>query len=275
MERKWCCNIFQDGRNLMWQGLHKILLFRNMCLQIASSWTGLHKILLFRNMCLQIASSWTGLHKILLFRNMCLQIASSWTGLHKILLFRNMCLQIASSWTRSPTNNINFVWKAWNMFSTCIVCFRCCSIAHNMLLVIIDISSMMMTFVNLSFSMTLWGLGRIDKYPCVGMWNAVYTIIIMVLKQSATTFVIVDNNTFLPCTWKCCVMYLMKNILPLLGVPIRMCRPCGFLVIELNTHCYSSLNFIMGMCGWNLCSNGFGIGCIFCSCWMWEIFLVV
>ncbi len=75
-------------------------------------------------------------------------------SLHKILLFCNVCPQISSSWARSPINNINFVWKAWNVFSKHIVYLKHSSTMHNMLWIIINISSMMMTFVNFSF---VWG----------------------------------------------------------------------------------------------------------------------
>lgn len=135
MDIKWCCIIFQDGTNLMWQGLHKISLF---CI---------------------------------------------------------VCPQISSSWTRSPTNTISFVWKDWNVFSRHIVYLEHSSTVHNMLLVIIDISSMMMTFVDLSFCMTLWG----SKYPCVAMQNAMCIVVAMELKQNVVMLIVTNNNTFLPC----------------------------------------------------------------------------
>jgi hypothetical protein len=42
--------------------------------------------------------------------------------------------------------------------------------------------------------------------------------------------------------------------------------------MESNTHCCSSLNVIMEVCGWNMCWYGFGIGCIWWSCWIWIFF---
>jgi hypothetical protein len=60
------------------------------------------------------------------------------------------------------------------------------------------------------------------------MPNAVCVIIVEMLKKSVAEPVVVDSNTFLSCIWKCCVMYLTKNALPLLGMLVKMCRPCGF-----------------------------------------------
>jgi hypothetical protein len=138
MDIKWCCIIFQDDTNLMWQGLHKISLF---C---------------------------------------------------------NVCPQISSSWTRSPITNINFVWKAWNVFSRHIVYLKHSSTMHNMLLIIIDISSMMMTFVDLKFCMTLWGSKGTNKYPCVAMQNAMCNVVAMELKQNVVLPIVTNSNTFLP-----------------------------------------------------------------------------
>ncbi len=128
-------------------------------------------------------------------------------GLHKISLFCNVCLQIASSWARSPTNNINSFWKAWNMFSTCVACFKHCSTMHNMLLVIIDISSMTMTFVDLSFSLTLWGSRRTSKYSHVGMRNAVCVVNTEALKKSATTHVTHFYHAYGSVVW--CIWWKM------------------------------------------------------------------
>lgn len=139
MDINWCCVIFQDGTNLMWQGLHKISLFCNMCPQI----------------------------------------------------FR--------SWARSPTNNISFVWKAWNVFSKHIVYLKRNSTMHNMLLVIIDISSMMLTFVDSRFGMTLWGSKGTNKYPCVAMQNTTCIVVAMALKQNLVMLIVTNSNTFLPC----------------------------------------------------------------------------
>jgi hypothetical protein len=79
-----------------------------------------------------------------------------------------------------------------------IVCFKHCSTMQSMLLVIMDISFIMMTFANFSFSMTLLGLSRIDKYPCTGMQNVVCTIGVMEHKRSNVVPVIVHNNMFMP-----------------------------------------------------------------------------
>jgi hypothetical protein len=55
-----------------------------------------------------------------------------------------------------------------------------------------------MTFAILSFSMTLLGSRRIDKYPCNGMRNAMCIVVVVEHKQNATVPIVVDNNTFLP-----------------------------------------------------------------------------
>jgi len=55
-----------------------------------------------------------------------------------------------------------------------------------------------MTFAILSFSMTLLGSRRIDKYPCNGMRNAMCIVVVVEHKQNATVPVVVHNNTFLP-----------------------------------------------------------------------------
>ncbi len=55
-----------------------------------------------------------------------------------------------------------------------------------------------MTFVIFSFSMRLLSSGKIDKYPCTGMRNALCTVIVVEHKQSVVMPVVVDNNMFLP-----------------------------------------------------------------------------
>jgi len=111
---------------------------------------------------------------------------------------RNVCLQIGGNCARSPTNNTSFVSNG-NVSTIDIACFKHCSTAQNMLLIILDISSIMTTFAILTFSMTLLSLGKIDKYPCTGMQNVVCTVIDVEHKQSVVMLVIVDKNMFLPC----------------------------------------------------------------------------
>jgi hypothetical protein len=48
-----------------------------------------------------------------------------------------------------------------------------------MLLIIVDISFIMMAFAIFCFSMTVFGLGKIDKYPHTRMQNAVCTIVVV------------------------------------------------------------------------------------------------
>jgi len=61
-----------------------------------------------------------------------------------------------------------------------------------------DISFIMMTFAILSFSMTLLGSRRIDKYPCTGMQNAMCIVVVVEHKQNATVPGVADTDTFLP-----------------------------------------------------------------------------
>jgi hypothetical protein len=107
-----------------------------------------------------------------------------------------------------------------NMFLKCIDCSSRCSTTH-ILLVIIDISSMIMTCVFFRCFMTLLGSKRMDKYFHVGIWNVLCMLMVVGFKQSAITFVITDNSAFFPSNWKCCVMYFITKILPLLGVFVQ------------------------------------------------------
>jgi hypothetical protein len=109
----------------------------------------------------------------------------------------SVCLQIGGNYARSPTNNTNFVSNG-DVSTTYIVYFKHCSTTQNMLLVIMDISFIMMTFANFNFSMTLLGIGRIDKYPHTRMQNVVCTIIVVEHKQSVVVPIVVDNNKFVP-----------------------------------------------------------------------------
>jgi hypothetical protein len=108
-----------------------------------------------------------------------------------------VCLQIGGNCARLPTNNTSFVSNG-NVFAIDFAYFKCCSTTQSMLLVIMDISSIMMTFAIFSFSMTLLDLGRINKYPHIGMRNVMCTIVAMEHKQSVVVLVVVDNNMFLP-----------------------------------------------------------------------------
>ncbi len=74
-------------------------------------------------------------------------------------------------------------------------------------------------------------------------------VVVVELEQCATTPIVLDSNMFLSCIWKCCVMYFMKNVLPLLSVLMKICKPCGFPIMESNTRCCSSLNVIMECVG--------------------------
>ncbi len=79
-----------------------------------------------------------------------------------------MCLQIGGSWARFPTSSTRFVLNG-DMFSRFIDCFSCFSITHNMLMVIIDVSSMTMTCAFLKCFMILLGSRSMDKYFHVGI----------------------------------------------------------------------------------------------------------
>jgi hypothetical protein len=110
---------------------------------------------------------------------------------------RNVCLQIGGNCARSPTNNTSFVSNG-DVSTIDIACFKHCSTTQNMLLVILGISSIMTTFAIFTFSMTLLSLGKIDKYPCTRMRNAVCTVIDVEHKQSVVMLVVVDKNMSFP-----------------------------------------------------------------------------
>jgi hypothetical protein len=91
---------------------------------------------------------------------------------------RNVCLQIGGNCARSPTNNTSFVLNE-DVSTIDIACFKHCSTTQSMLLVIMNISSIMMTFAIFNFSMTLLGLGRIEKYPHTKMRNAMCIVVVV------------------------------------------------------------------------------------------------
>lgn len=130
------------------------------------------------------------------------------TTLVAIVAFCDLCLQIGDSWARFPTSSRRFVLN-WNMFSRFIDWFSCCSITHNMLMVIIDVSPMTMTCAFLKCSMILLGSRRMDKYFHVETWNVVCILMVVEFKWNATTPMVV-NNTFCPSNWKFCVIYFKK-----------------------------------------------------------------
>jgi hypothetical protein len=68
------------------------------------------------------------------------------------------------------------------MFLKCIHYFNYSSTTHNMLLVIINISSTIMTHAFLKHFMLFLRLGMLDKYLCVEIQNALCIIVIMELK---------------------------------------------------------------------------------------------
>jgi hypothetical protein len=109
-------------------------------------------------------------------------------------------------------HGVDFTWQFWHSMSFCHMCvyklvvivkgcqliiqvlfqmelffaidiayFKCCSTTQ--IMIIMDISSIMMAFSIFSFSMTLLGLGRINKYPCTGMQNVMCSIVAMEHKQ--------------------------------------------------------------------------------------------
>jgi hypothetical protein len=90
----------------------------------------------------------------------------------------NVCLQIGGNYARSPTNNTSFVSNG-DVSIIDIACFKCYSPTQSMLLVIMDISSIMTTFVIFSISMTLLGSGKIEKYPCTRKQNAMCNVVVV------------------------------------------------------------------------------------------------
>jgi len=64
---------------------------------------------------------------------------------------------------------IQVLFQKGDVYATNVVCFKHCSTTQSMLLVIMDISSIMMTFTILFYFMTLLGLRTTDKYLHTGM----------------------------------------------------------------------------------------------------------
>ncbi len=129
---------------------------------------------------------------------------------------------------RSPTSNMSYILNG-DMFSKCIHYFNYCSTTHNMLLVIINISSTIMTCVFLKHFMIFPILGMMDKYLCVGIRNPLCIMVIMEFKWNVATPMVVDSSTFLPNNWKFCVMYfIMKDILSLPTTTMTNCKPFEF-----------------------------------------------
>ncbi len=151
-----------------------------------------------------------------------------WQLLYNMLLWWIVCLQINRSWARFPTSNMSFILNG-NMFSKCIHYFNYCLTTHNMLLIIINISSTIMTYVFLKHFITFLSLRRMDKYLHVGIWNALCIIMIMELKWNVIAPMVVDSNAFFPNNWKCCVMYFIKkDVLSLPTTTMTICKPCEF-----------------------------------------------
>ena len=73
-----------------------------------------------------------------------------------------VCVHIVGSWAKSPTNMRSLFWNE-NVHVVRVLCLRRCSTAHNMLLVIIDISSMIMTYAFFNLVKTGFSLGSTDK----------------------------------------------------------------------------------------------------------------
>jgi hypothetical protein len=130
-----------------------------------------------------------------------------------MLFCHNVCLQIGDHYARSPTNNTSCVLNG-NVFVIDIAYFKHYSIAQTMLLIIVDISSIMMTFAIFSFSMILLGSRKIDKYLRTRMRNAMCIVVVVEHKRNVDVPIGVDNNTFLSSIRKCCVMYFTKKKFP-------------------------------------------------------------
>jgi hypothetical protein len=108
-----------------------------------------------------------------------------------------VCLQIGGNCARLATNNTSFVSNG-DVPAIDIPCSKHCSTTQSMLLVIMDISFIMTTFVIFSFSMTLLGSKRIDKYPHTKMQIGVCIVVVVEHKQSVVVLVVANNNKFLP-----------------------------------------------------------------------------
>jgi hypothetical protein len=145
-----------------------------------------------------------------------------------MLLFWIMCLQISCSWARFSTSNMSFILNG-DMLSKCIHYFNCCSTTHNMLLVIINISSMIMTCAFLKRSMTFISLGRMEKYLHIGIRNALCIIVIWssneMLQHLWLLIVVHFYQTIENVVW--CI-FIKKYILSLPTTTMTIRKPCEF-----------------------------------------------
>jgi hypothetical protein len=80
---------------------------------------------------------------------------------------------------------------------------------------------MMITSDVFILSRILFDFGRQDRYPRVGIRNVVCTVFAVLLNRRAVAPVVPDSKIVLPFSWRYWVMYLMKKLLPLPGVPVR------------------------------------------------------
>jgi hypothetical protein len=164
---------------------------------------------------------------------------------------------------QGPNNNTSFVSNG-NVFAIDIAYFKLCSIAQSMLLIIMDISSIMMTFAIFWFFYDIVSFR--EEYPHTRMQNVVCIVAVVEHKQNVDVHIVADNNTFLKSIWKCCVIYFTKKNFPLLGVHVKTCKPCGFSIMEWNTFCCSWFNCIIEKFVSNVCFKGFDPIYISCDC---------
>jgi hypothetical protein len=173
-----------------------------------------------------------------------------WELLYNMSFFRIVCLRIGASWARCPTSDMSFVSNG-NMFSRCIDYFCHCSttqlvVGHHWHFINDYDMFVFEVFYDIISS---W---RMDKYLCVKIQNAICIVVAIEFKWSVITLVIADNNIFLPSNWNFCVVYnFIKNFFPLPSVPMIICRPFGFLVMEWIFN-YSLFNCMMEMCMLNV-----------------------
>jgi hypothetical protein len=67
------------------------------------------------------------------------------------------------------------------------------------------------------------------------MQNVVCSVFAILLNRRAAAPIVPDNKTVLLFDCRYWIMYFMKKLLPLPGVPVRTCRPFGFVIIKSRT----------------------------------------
>jgi hypothetical protein len=123
----------------------------------------------------------------------------------------------------------------------------------------------MLAFAIFSFFMTLLSLGRIDKYTCIRMQNAMCTIVVVEHKWSAVVPIVVDNNTF---------SQVFENVVWCISQKkfahfyVCLLKRANLVVFNdgMEFFCCSWFNYIIESFVSNTCFNGFDLIFISCDC---------